>query len=294
MKRSLMFAIALLTVVSCGGQKAKRSTGSDAPLTADSVTIYRPPQPSAMLSDPESRMRWVAEHYWDNFKFADTLAVPRWGDYAEQAFVDMIYALAQGGVPREIADETVTSLFRKAAVNKAAFLKLAEVAEKYLFDPNYPLRNEELYITVLRTVLDNPALDEWERIRPQEQLRLALKNRVGDLAADFRYTLESGATGMLHTLKSPYTLLFFNNPGCPACRETIDQIGASFRTSSRRERSPCWRSTPTPTSRPGESTIPTCRQDGYSLTTPVKRSKPKRCTTSKPYRLFTCSTPTNG
>ncbi len=227
MKRALIFATALLMAVSCGGQRKNSSGAGDGALTTDSVTIYRPPQPPAMLADPAVQMQWAAEHYFDNFEFADTTAVPRWGDYAEQAFVDLNYALAHSNVSFDIAAATFTNLFRKASVNKAAFMKFAEVAEKYLFDPNYPYRNEELYIVVLRAVLDNPALDEWERIRPQEQLRLALKNRVGDVAQNFRYTLASGATGTLLALRAPYTLLFFNNPGCPACRQTIDQIMAS-------------------------------------------------------------------
>lgn len=228
MKKLLMFATALLTVVSCGGQKNKKSTGTGTgAAVVDSVKIYRPPQSPTMITDTEAQINWAVEHYWDNFEFADTLAVPRWGEYAEQAFVDMNYALARSGMPIEMASRAITTLFHKAAVNKTAFLKFAEIAEKYLFDPNYPYRNEELYIAVLQAELDNPALDEWERIRPQEQLRLALKNRVGERAADFRYTLANGATGTLLGVRAPYTLVFFNNPGCTACRQTIDQIGAS-------------------------------------------------------------------
>ncbi len=230
MKRALLFAAALLMATSCGGQRKRSADTSgtvDGAVTADALTIYRPPTPPGMLADQAVQMQWIAQHYFDNFEFADTTAVARWGDYAEQAFVDMNYAMARGNVPFEIASATVTNLFRKASVNKAAFMKFAEVAEKYLFDPNYPYRSEELYITALRAVIDNPDLDEWERIRPQEQLRLALKNRVGDIATDFRYTLASGATGTLRSLRSPYTLVFFNNPGCPACRQTIDQMVAS-------------------------------------------------------------------
>ncbi len=222
MKRALILAATLLMATSCGGQR--KNSSSDA---GDEVTVYSPPRPPAMLVDPTAQLEWVTQHYFDNFEFADTTAVANWGDYAEQAFVDMNYALATGNVPLEYASATVNNLMRKASVNKAAFMKFAEVAEKYLFDPNYPMRNEELYIVVLRAVVENPALDEWERIRPQEQLRLALKNRVGDTATDFRYTLASGATGTLRSLRSPYTLVMFNNPGCPACRQTIDQITAS-------------------------------------------------------------------
>lgn len=179
-----------------------------------------------MITDPEAQARWAVEHWWDNFDFSDTLSVAKWSDYAEQAFVDFDYQLL-ANVPQEMVDEAVSQLFSRAAANRDVFLMFAEVAEKYLFDPNSPVRNEEFYISVLNAVLANPTLDQWERIRPEEQLRLALKNRVGDRAADFRYTLESGATGTLYTLRAPYILLFFNNPGCSTCRQMMDQIAAT-------------------------------------------------------------------
>jgi thiol-disulfide isomerase/thioredoxin len=168
----------------------------------------------------------VAEHWWDGFDFADTLSVARWGEYTEQAFVDFDYGLLMQ-VPQEISEGALGVLFKRAAANKDVFWKFAEIAEKYLYDGNSPARNEELYIPVLRAVLANPSLDEWERMRPEEQLRLTLKNRVGDAANDFTYTLASGATGTLYGLRAPFTLLFFNNPGCPTCRSMMDTIAAT-------------------------------------------------------------------
>ena len=44
---------------------------------------------------------------------------------------------------------------------------------------------------------------------------MAMQNRIGERANDFRYTLASGATGTLYGVKAEYVLLFINNPGCP-------------------------------------------------------------------------------
>jgi hypothetical protein len=229
MRTIILTAAAIaMCATSCGGGKAKnQNPAQTGGLTADSVTVYVPPRVPGTIVSPEAQTQWLTEHYWDDFRFADTTAVPRWSDYAEQAFVDLSYAMVNNNVPKEIADKLISTLFTKAAVNKAAFMRFGEIAENNLHHPNSPYRNEELYITVLNAMLATPVLDEWERIRPQEQLRLAMKNRVGDEAIDFRYTLANGATGTLRTLRSPYTLLFFNEPGCSSCRDMIDQIGAS-------------------------------------------------------------------
>jgi peroxiredoxin len=209
--------------MSCGGQKNKNSGEAAA---EEPVKIYMPPPMPQMMNDRDSQARWAVEHYWDNFDFADTTAVANWSIYTEQAFVDFDSQLLMQ-VPPETGSEAIAVLFARAAANRPVFDRFAEIAEKYLFDANSPYRNEDLYIASLNAILANPALDQWERIRPQEQLRLALKNRPGDHAADFRYTLANGNTGTLHGLKARYTLLFFNNPGCPACREYIDKISAS-------------------------------------------------------------------
>jgi hypothetical protein len=47
------------------------------------------------------------------------------------------------------------------------------------------------------------------------------------MANDFEYTLKDGTTGRLHDIDADYTILMFNNPDCPMCREIIDEIGAS-------------------------------------------------------------------
>ncbi len=228
MKTTLIMLLATLLATACVGRQNKNAaqtpqTGVEA-LAPAPVTPYRIPEIPVMLTNPEDRARWAAEHWWDNFDFADTTRVAQWSAYAEQAFVDYDYQLL-ANIPLEVSGPSIAGLFTKAAANKAIFQRFAEIAEKYLFDPNSPYRNEELYIAVLNAMLAPASpLDEWERVRPAEQLRLAMKNRVGDRAADFRYTLASGATGTLHGLRATYTLIFFNNPGCPACRETMDQI----------------------------------------------------------------------
>ncbi len=234
MRKILLFVCAVLVCASCGGQRAKKTGGEAAAETETATTANLPGSPKtysapaipSMITDPEQRAQWLTEHYWDGFDFADTLSVAGWSAYSEQAFVDFNHNLL-ANIPYDMGGEAIATFFGRAAANKEVFLRFAEIAEKYLYDPNSPYRDDENYISVLNAVLANPALDEWERIRPEEQLRMSLKNRVGTPAADFRYTLATGATGTLYGLKAPYTLVYINNPGCPACRETMMQVTGS-------------------------------------------------------------------
>ena len=103
----------------------------------------------------------------------------------------------------------------------------AMLAERVLHDPNSPLHSDELYIPVLEALVASPWLDEWEKIAPEHDLRMALQNRVGLPANDFRYTLASGRTGTLYGIRADYTLVFFNNPDCGMCERIRAEIVAS-------------------------------------------------------------------
>ncbi len=224
--RILLFACAALVCASCGEQKAKKASGTDGAGTTNAAAVYTMPQIPPLISDPDARADWAVKHYWDDFDFADTTLVGSRAAYTEQAFADYINQVL-AHVPYEMGDESIAIMFRKASPMKEMFTYIAELGEKYLFDPNSPYMNSEYYISVLNAVLANPSLDEYERLRPEEQLKLSLKNRVGTRALDFRYTLASGASGTLYGLRSPYTLLYFNNPGCPSCRQTQEQLMSS-------------------------------------------------------------------
>ena len=47
-----------------------------------------------------------------------------------------------------------------------------ELAEKYLYDPNSPMRNEELYIPVLESILATQVLDDMEKGPLQKPFRV--------------------------------------------------------------------------------------------------------------------------
>ncbi len=212
----------LFIFLSCNGQANKSTEVAD--VAAPSRDEYPMPVIPAAMTDPEQQMRWVADHFWDGYDFNDVDALHD-EEYTKTAWAN--YNMLLLNIPRQIGNPSVATLFEKASVNKEAYLTFAEIAEEYLHDPNSPMRDEEYFIVVLETILGGTVLDEYERIRPQSLLTLARKNRVGTRAADFKYTEMRGDTGTLYGLRSQWVLLFFNNPGCPACAESVGQIMAS-------------------------------------------------------------------
>ena len=75
-----------------------------------------------------------------------------------------------------------------------------------------------------REQIADPDLEDIYKVAPRERLRMALKNRPGDRAADFSFTTGKGGHGTLYGIDADYVLLFFHNLGCPACREVRQGI----------------------------------------------------------------------
>ena len=222
MKRTVCTIITLLTiicVVGCGGGNRKKTEV----VKAKAPRLFVPAIIPSAISDPEARRAYMCEHYWDKVNLADSTF------FAEIDTAQMLQAyMAWIGNYMNPNDGTYVGKFmEKAAKYPHSLRYFSMLAEKVLYDPNSPLRSDELYIPVLQAQVESEWLDKYEKLSPQYNLNLALQNRIGHVANDFRYTTGSGRSGMLYGIKAKYTLIFFNNPGCTMCKTIRDAICAS-------------------------------------------------------------------
>lgn len=217
-----LLALFLLLLVGCAGQPTKSTTESSEPCAEGTRRFKRPVESLTQIQSREQLEEYIA-HYWDDFDFE---CGDRVSEYDE---VDTYSAFAAYVmiIPEEQADSLLRSLIRRAEHSREVLDFFSEMAHEVLSDPNSPTRNDEYYIPILETILESKWLDEFDRIVPQRDLKMARQNRIGTLANDFEYTLLSGATHTLHSLKADFTILLFNNPGCEMCATIIDEISHS-------------------------------------------------------------------
>lgn len=214
-----IFFLFLILCTACGNRKASDNQTED--IKSDSTKIFALPVIPALLNTPESRADYLVRHYWENVDFADTTYLDH-REVMEQAWVDYIDIMKL--VPEETAISAIKQMYKDAGKKKKVFFYFTDLAEKYLYDPNSPMRNEELYIPVLDAMLESTVLNDTEKILPKGRRELAEQNRLGRQAENFTYTLVSGKSGTLYGVKADYTLLFINNPGCHACEEGIKEL----------------------------------------------------------------------
>ena len=179
------------------------------------------PQIPVMMTEPQQRATYLLLHYWDNVDFKDMKLVAN-DDFMEQGFVNYLSVLPI--VDAQTAEQSVETMMKCAEVNVVAYKKFVGLAEKYLFEPNSPMVNDETYIMFLLQILNTNVLSKSEKSQFEHHYKVVMKNRVGSVATDFRYIDSAGKSGSLHSLKAEKTLLLFYDPECDHCDEIVGKL----------------------------------------------------------------------
>ncbi len=80
---------------------------------------------------------------------------------------------------------------------------------------------------MLRTLASGGSFPAGESGRARFRLEMALKNRPGELAADFGFELADGSRGSLYGIDAEYLIVFFNDPDCVECRSLRSELASS-------------------------------------------------------------------
>ena len=188
-----------------------------------------------MYADPAERATYAAGHFWD--RFTDTARVYVC-DSATVNGVPMaavesqmgLFATLIGQMPLDEGGKAVARLFDRAEAfgrkypDSNVFEQLSRLTKHYLYDPNSPVRNEDLYGYYVDRLSKSDLIDNGYRMGYEWEARMCRLNRVGTPAADFSFTDTRGRVRTLYGLKAEYTVLIFGNPGCKACMEIMEAM----------------------------------------------------------------------
>ncbi len=180
------------------------------PQTSDSdsraTESYPLPAVAKSITLPEQRASAAAAAFWDNAVFAPGDEVSAGLEQALSNF----FAIAVIADDDQSVRSGIATLLRKGGIDR-----IMPVAERYLYEPNSPLRNEELFIRFLE------GAPQW--YRSEALLEQALKNRMGTIAADFTFVDTNGTRSSLSEFvtRNGKTLVYFFDSECEICKELI-------------------------------------------------------------------------
>ena len=158
---------------------------------------------------------------WEGFAFENKQAIE--SREAEERFARFLLGMAHQ-TPTQQAEQ-IGALLAKAQQNNAT-ARFLTLAEKYLYDPNSPYRNDEQYLLFLQYAATHQLADYTNNPRYQKHYTMVQKNRVGHKATDFPYTTQAGEKGHLYGVQSQYILLFFHDPNCEECQLVKQQLAS--------------------------------------------------------------------
>lgn len=176
------------------------------------------------MTNSDACAEYLVMHYWDRFDFSDEKLTLR-PEITEQAFVEYINIFFY--VPFDKVKESLNYTLKNAEANKTMYTYFCTLFDKYFYDANSPFRNEEFYIPVLQELVNSEILSETDKSRYRFQFEMVMKNRMGETANDFAYTLASGKSKRMHSIKSEYLVLMFSNPECATCASVTNVLTKS-------------------------------------------------------------------
>ena len=216
----------LLSLHVCACKNQGSSTKQDT-VSVHSQTKFPFPEIPATLTEPEARKAYLLTHYWEQFDFADTTLVNN-RDVTEQGFVNFIALLADGTTPEELTRESLENWCSGFVGQEHARQVLTQTTDEYLYNPNSPFYNENLYGLYLETLLGMLPQTDAMRSSYQFKLKLVKRNNPGNRATDFTYYLPDGTRRTLAAtqVKGDRLLLMFYDPECESCHEVLLQMAA--------------------------------------------------------------------
>lgn len=216
-------------LLGCGG--GHKSKAPAAPATRDFPLIEVP----AMITEPEERLEWLTAHFWDKFTdpgklyFSDSLTVngvkisdiePQMGVFATLLQEEPL-GMGQAAVS---AWYNRLDAFQTTFPESNMFSEMTELTSRYLYDPNSPVRNEDLYLPFVKKLAESSLVDEAARERYAWDARNCSLNQTGTVAADFPFIDTAGKRRTLHSIKADLLLMIFGNPDCQACKEIVETL----------------------------------------------------------------------
>jgi hypothetical protein len=227
----MMMAAALLATSACGHNKSTTDGTATADSTHNATAEFQNglelplPEVPVSITEPKDRAAFVLYHFWDALDFNDTVRSHN-RDLLEQNFANYLTLFSVADTSEVI--RAIDKLTAAARVDSVAYQQVQKVAEKYLYDPNSPMLNEDYYALFAHSFLRDAALDMSAREQFKFQLSCIAKNRCGARATDFAYVDRNGRKGTL--MGTPFQgklMVIFYDPDCDECKASIAEWGQS-------------------------------------------------------------------
>lgn len=180
-----------------------------------SQEVELPEVPHA-ISDPQQRIRYMSENFWQVNDIGDTLLMSQ-----PTAMMDYLYLLSK--LPQEEA-EVIASRFVMASISYQETLSsVIYWLETFLHDALSPFYNDVLFVYMMNQILSSE-IDELLKMRPKYLHDIASLNLPGQVAKDIMVQSSDGHGDMLSAINGEYIVVCFLQNECAACKAAEEYL----------------------------------------------------------------------
>ena len=189
------------------------------------------PSVPSTLRTPEDRLQYLGIHYWDRFDFrSQALLADK--DVTEQGFVNFLDLLSR--MDSLTASRSADAFVGKAFAQAKSADTFTSLAHHYLENPQSPLRNDAVYVVLLRSMRRRKGLTLTQRQSLDYKIRTFGSNLPGHRATDFQFVDRQGKRHRLNDYRHERVLIFFYDPDCDNCHRISSQLSRDHRLAGTR------------------------------------------------------------
>lgn len=246
----LSAVFAVFFAVSCRNNSVQKNSSA----LHQSLSEFPMVEAPAGIVNPEDRVNWYSEHFWDGFFKADrldsffnepyghgdTLADTTILGLSQKDFVDAFISyvlILKNAKDYNVAQRAMRKLMDRAEAlacgdsasgypgNASLLTGIMQLGEDALYSTSSPYMDDQLYLPILEGILDSKYLPDSIKISYRYAHRIASLNKIGTKANNIQYATAVGAPlRNLYDINAEYTLIYFNNPDCESCRNSLDAM----------------------------------------------------------------------
>ncbi|MDO5570451.1 MAG: DUF5106 domain-containing protein [Bacteroidales bacterium] len=220
---SLFFS---LIAVTCTTKESNKSILKDtvkAAKTSPAFTFKEIDYP-IFIDNKEMKIEYKLCHFWDSTYFENFIP-KRDSDYLSNILDRYIMFLSIND--SAYLNNSIKNFYKRLNTNKDAVITTKSISDHILYNPISNKRDDKIYEIFLKNYLLSPFANKETYFSDSVRLALVMKNQIGNTAIDFKYLNKNGTISQMHNLKAENLILFFYNPGCHACQETIESLKSS-------------------------------------------------------------------
>ena len=174
--------------------------------------LFPYPVPPEDLERLDQRCNFLVHNFWKRCEFKTAFSSM---DRLNKAFGDWI-----GFMPYASADTVhmaIDDLLKRVEKNGPQTLKMASMAEAWMYGDTASYVSEELYLPFARAAANNKKIPAAERMRFASQVKIIESSGIGAKFPDITLTRPDGSRFSMSEITAPHILVFINDPDCDNC-----------------------------------------------------------------------------